>query len=268
VTILTWPEAVPIATVNRRQVYRTAEGDFPRVTSVLKMLGLGTEALMRWAAETERSAVLEAAVETFAEQDFGDGVAEYHAAIEKRLGAARKHVKALSEAADIGTQAHQRVQWGLARELGQDLGPEPALSDRSLWAWMAFDDWWRSSGLKAVRVEQPVWDAALGAAGTIDIVAEDRSGAQGIVDIKTSKYIYDEHHIQVATYLHMGRRYADLKWARLVRLPKRFEDPAFEVKELGKLYDRVLTPDQLVGVFRAALTVWQTMIQKPLGDPK
>jgi hypothetical protein len=43
---------------------------------------------------------------------------------------------------------------------------------------------------------------------------------------------------------------------------KNLEDPGFEVKPLGALYDRQLGQDQLYSVFKAALTVYKLLVQK------
>ena len=107
-----------------------------------------------------------------------------------------------------------------------------------------------------------MWDSAEGYAGTIDIVAEHPANGLGVVDLKTSKGLYTDHHLQVAAYMHAGRNFADLKWAQIVRLPKNLEDPGFEVKPLGALYDRQLGQDQLYSVFKAALTVYKLLVQK------
>lgn len=256
-TLLDWPDVLPIF----KQQYRTPDGLLPRVTTILKVVGTGKEFLMSWAAEMERRAALDAAAEVFAAGK-ADSPAVFAMQLEEHLGVARKHVKAVDEAADIGTQAHRMVQWQMISELGLDAGPMPELDERALWAYMSFQDYWKDSGLKVVRVEQSIWEPEIGYAGTIDVVAEDKNGIQGIIDLKTSKYLYDTHHLQVMAYLHAGRRFADLKWAKLVRLPKRTDDPKFEVRDLGHLKDRTLTEEQLMAVFKGAVTIYNALVSK------
>jgi hypothetical protein len=253
------PRTIPII----RHRYRTPEGDFPRVTTVLKVLGLGTDALMRWAAEIEKKSAVMAAVDVYAEGKHGEGPAEFALAIEERLGSAKQHVVELAKAAEIGTATHEKVKWDMKQLLGVPAGPEPPCLDRSLWAWMAFDTWWKASGLKVLASEQPIYDTTLKVAGTLDIYAEDERGRPGIVDLKTSKYIYAEHHLQVAAYCHLARNFVPVEWAKIVRVPKKIDDPEFEVVELGKLYDRTLTEEQLIDAFRAAMVAWKTLILKP-----
>ena len=256
-----WPESVPIVSVGRTQKYRTPDGDMDRVTKFLKVLGTGTEFLIRWAADTERTAAIMAATDVYAEGSHGEGPAEFAQAVEQALAGARKHVKDLTLAADIGTDAHLRVQWLMRRELGIS-EPEPEMKDeRSLWASLAFEDWWKGSGLKAIRSEQPVWDRELGYAGTIDIVAEGPEGL-GVVDLKTSKGVYDSHHLQVMAYLHAGRNFAPLKWAKIVRLPKKMDDPNFEVVPLGRLYGRELNEFQLMEAFKSCLILHKILVAK------
>ena len=146
--------------------------------------------------------------------------------------------------------------------LGLTAGPEPVIRDEAMVAVMAWQDWWKGSGLRPFRCEQVVWDKGLMVAGTVDLLALDEGGRLGIVDYKTSKGIYDSHHIQVAAYAHMARNFAEIEWCQIVRIPKSLDDPAFEVKQLGVLYDRTLTEDQLMDVFRAAATVYRTLVEK------
>jgi len=245
--------------------YKALHGEFPvplpGVTTILKVLGLSTNALIAWSANTERAAVLEAAADVYAEGSHEDGPAGFLAAVEARIGKAKQHQKLVSKAADIGTAAHAAVQRQLRIELGQTVGPEQEMPDASQWAYMAFQDFWKASGLKAIRSEQPVWDSSLGYAGTVDIIAEDPKRGPGIIDIKTSKGCYDDHHIQVAAYCQAARGWSEINWASIVRLPKNLSDPAFEVKELGSLYGgRTLTEAQLFEAFTGALQAWRVLL--------
>ena len=123
---------------------------------------------------------------------------------------------------------------------------------------MSFQDWFRSSGLTPVRMEQPVWDSDLEFAGTIDIVASHPQNGLGILDLKSSRSIYEEHHMQVAAYLTAGRNFADLAWGKLVRLPKSIEETSIETREIGDLPKRTLTETQLLDSFLACLKLWRT----------
>ena len=54
----------------------------------------------------------------------------------------------------------------------------------------------------------------------------------------------------------------DLRWAQIVRLPKNLDDPKFEMKAVGDMYDRRLDQDQLMEAFRAALTIHNVLVAK------
>jgi hypothetical protein len=188
------------------------------------------------------------------------GPAEFVAAVETRIGPARQHQRLITKAADIGTATHALVAWTLKTMLGVPAGDKPIVSDASLWSFMAWEDWWNKAGLKPVRVEQPVWDVSMGYAGTLDLVAEHPTDGLGVMDLKTSKYLYAEHHVQVSAYLHAGRNYADLRWGKIVRVPKSQDDPAFEVKDLGHLYDRTVSEGDLFEVFKSALNIYRVLV--------
>lgn len=253
------------------------EGAKPGVTSVLKVLGLGTEGLIKWSANEERKAVLGAASLAFddvsswrkamvanpalpplANPEYNGS--NFVQAIETRLGPARAHQRLLAKSADIGTEAHQAVQNWLQAQISGLPDPDcKGMRDEALMALMGFQDWFRASGLKPVRCEQPVFSESF--AGTIDVVCEHPRFGLGVVDLKTGKGIYDEYHLQVSAYIEAGMNFADLKWAKILRLPKYLSDPAFEVRALGDLYGgRTLSQDQLFEVFSSCLRIWQLMV--------
>ena len=125
---------------------------------------------------------------------------------------------------------------------------------------MSFQDWFKESGLKVVRSEQPVWDLELGYAGTVDVIAQAPDGSLGVLDIKTSKGAYDTMHLQVAAYMHAARNWADIRWGKIVRVPKTSDETRIEVKDLGDMYGRKLTEGQLMEAFKAALTAWRVLL--------
>jgi len=265
-----WPESGCTTYTNGAggRYYRALHGEFPvplpGVTTVEKIIGTGTNALIAWSANTERAACLEAAADVFAEGTHDDGPAGFVAAVEARLGKARSHQKLVSKAADIGTAAHAMIQWTLREELGMPAGLKPELTDASLWAFMAWQDWWKGAGLKPVRCEQVIWDEKLGYAGSIDAIMEAPDGVLEVYDWKTSKGIYDTHHVQVAAYCHAARNWAPVRAGGIVRIPKTVDDPAFEVKRLGEMYGgKMLTETQLMDAFRGALKCWRILMATP-----
>jgi hypothetical protein len=246
--------------------YRALHGEFPvplpGVTTVEKIIGTGTNALIAWSANTERAACLEAAMDVWASTPSFNSVQDFGQAIEAHLGKARQHVKLVSKAADIGTAAHAMITWRMDKMLGKSVGPEPVLTEASQWAVMAWEDWWKGAGLKPVRTEQVVWDEELGYAGSIDLIAEAEDGWLEVWDYKTSKGIYDVHHVQVAAYCNAARRFApNVRPGGILRVPKTTTDPAFEVKRLGEMYGgRTLTEGQLMDAFKGALQTWRILV--------
>jgi hypothetical protein len=259
-----WPAQGSTAYVSKKsgRHYRSTSGDFPGdlpgVTSVLKVLGLGTEGLIKWSASEERKACLEAAGKVYGDWNENGLRAMpegFVAAVEADLGPARSHQKQLAKAADIGTAAHAAISgWLTTGKMSGDL------PDASLWAAMSFQDWWNESGLKVVRSEQPVWDIELGYAGTVDVIVEAPDGSLGILDVKSSKSVYDTHHLQVAAYMHAARNWAPIQWGKIVRVPKTSDETRIEVKDLGDMYGRKLTEGQLMEAFTAALTAWRVLL--------
>ena len=261
--LLDWPE--PASITIKGQKYLTPQGDFGRVTTFLKAFGGSTDALVKWSANEERKAILEACGEVYAAGVDG-GPGDFVAAVESRIGAARSHQRILAKAADIGTEIHQMIQWTLRTQLGQDAGPKPVLQDQALWAFMAWEDWWRSEALVPVRVEQPVWDAEIGYAGTIDLIAAGPLGLE-ILDWKSGKGIYETYHLQVSAYRHAAEHWAPITRCRIVRVPKAIGDPQFDVAEHGHLYGgRVLSHPQMLEAFRSCVHLWNTLM-KPVEKP-
>jgi hypothetical protein len=269
-----WPDLGPNHHVEDRvdreehRYYRTPDGVFPGVTTVLKVLGLSREGLINWAVNLEREACLAAAAYAYLETCADSSVSAFDAAMKDGLGAERAHQRALTKAGDIGTQAHARVKWFLAQQCGQDPGPCPVISDQAARAYVSFTDWWAQAGLKPVRVEQPIWHAGLGYAGTGDLIADDSDGFRDIYDFKTGKGIYLEHHLQVRAYVEAAREWSPIRGGKLIRLPKTADDvfmPERDIETMGdwKYGKRTFSEDELMAAFRASLIAWNLLKRRP-----
>lgn len=258
-----WPDPLTIPIVGGH--YQTPDGRFPRVTTILKVLGLGADRLQDWAAEVQREADVEAAINVWMKGEC-DSPADFAAAMLEEVGAPLAHTVRKEAAGDLGTSIHDKVRWWHQTQMGIHL-PEPTLPELGAKAFVAYQTWWNSAGLTAVRVEQPVWSKELGCAGTIDLVARrNDNGMEGLVDLKTSPNLYDKFHLQCAGYLAMAQRWAGLRWAVLVRLPKKLEDTRpVEVRQLGQMYDRTLSIQQLMKLFAYTVEQHQLLIAKPRG---
>lgn len=269
-TTLAWPDPATTPIVSRPfRGYQTPDGVFVSVTTALKALGLSTNALVAWSAREERANILAAVGEVYAELAENppeiEGPAQFVAAVEDHIGQAKAHRKKLETAGEIGSAVHDMIRWRLASETGQAAGPEPKLQrDEALWAFMAWEDWWKAQALRPVRVEQPVWDPEVGYAGTIDLIAEGPNGLE-IHDWKTGKGIYDDYHLQVAAYKRAAERIAPIVRVRITRIPKVVGDPAPETVEMGEMYGgRRLSEEELFTNFACALTLWHSLM-KPVG---
>jgi len=255
---------------------RTPDGVFPGVTTVLKVLGLSKEGLIKWATNLEREAVLDQANEIYKRnRDRGPGEIFdgdcFRGQVEAELVGSRAHQRALEKAGDIGTQVHNRIRWFLARECGVDRGPAPPMNDAASRAYVSFTDWWSEAGLKPIRVEQPLWDPMTGYAGTCDLIADTGTTLE-VWDFKSGKGIYLEYHLQLMAYVHAARRWAPISGGGIVRLPKtegEVFDPQRDIERLGeRKYDgRTFSEAQLLAAFTAALTAWSILCANPEFKP-
>ena len=235
--------------------YRVGDRLLPSVTHILS--AVSKPALMFWAANLERDTCLNAAADLHAE--WAAQIvpvqlprAAYLATLTAKLGPAKAHQKALAKAGDIGTEAHQLVEWWLRTQIGAHAGPEPLVSEKALWAFMAFQDWAKSVALKPVLLERTVYSLVHGFAGTLDLLARI-NGVMTEVSMKTSKGIYPEFALQSCAYqtalVEMG--YLPPAGGSLIlRLPKTVEDPGFEVCP-------VAPAAELLPVFLAVKRLWE-----------
>lgn len=242
-------------------------GDCAGVTTFLKVVGTGTNALINWAANLEREAAIEAALDVLSRHRVTGASAEAREAIEARLGPARKHQKAVQAAADIGSEVHNRIKWDLCGLTKQHrmLG-EPKLSQQSGIAYLAYRNWWEQAGLTPLRSEQTVWHREHRYAGTVDLFALDENEDLGVLDFKSSKYVYDTHHMQLMAYIQAARTMGlPVKWGKLIHLPKTVEQLTGDIVqpvELGQLWDRKLSEAELWSITQAALRLWRGLCEK------
>ena len=229
------------------------DGDpLPSVTHILSCLG--KPALINWAANQERTLVMEASADLYKD------VAKlskplirtaYLTTLQARVGKTKAHQRELAKASDIGTQVHHLIEWKLRVSLGEVVGPEPRVVDDAQWAFMAWEDWARAVNLKPRFIEQTVFSRTYGYAGTMDLFAEV-NGETRLIDFKTGKAIYAEAYLQNVAYQvalrEMGHDHA--AGGLIVRLPKNQADPAFEVAEVPPV-------DGLFSTFLAVKEVWK-----------
>jgi hypothetical protein len=225
---------------------------YPSVTHILGCIG--KPALINWAANQERTLVMEASADLY--EDVSKlpkpmSRPSYITTLQGRIGKTKAHQKELAKAGEVGTQVHHLIEWNLRKALGQTVGAEPRVVDDAQWAFMAFQDWAQSVSLKPRYIEQTVYSRTHGYAGTMDLLA-DVNGALTLIDFKTGKAIYAEAHLQNIAYqaalIEMG--HSAPVGGLIVRLPKVQTDPAFEVAEVPPV-------DELLPTFLAVKAVWK-----------
>lgn len=239
--------------------YETPDGNrYPSVTAILGVIS--KPALVPWAAKMEREAVIRAAADLNDDLPLSPKMTRiaYLSTLDKRIGKTKAHIKELEKAANIGSEAHARIEWELKKELLQKVGPEPQCGEKSLWAFMAYEDWRKRSNFAPLLIEQTVWSNRYGYAGTMDWFGEiDHEGERirTVGDFKTGKAIYSEAMLQVAAYSHalieMGHADAPIAGC-IVRLPKIETDPEFEVRFIPAEQQKALFK-----VFLAVLDLWK-----------
>lgn len=112
--------------------------------------------------------------------------------------------KATQQAADIGTIAHYLVECFLTKQKA-DLD-NFTLRDiqQAQIAFSNFESWWHTHKLKVIGVENQLVSEKYRYGGTIDCVAQQLTTKRILlIDVKTSKAIYDEMRYQLAAYWHM-----------------------------------------------------------------
>jgi len=198
--------------------YKNAAGK--RVASVTTVIGvLGKEALIKWAAEEERSGVL-------ACMESGEALPDSLFYETKR-----------DRAANVGTIAHAMAE---AFVNGLDLETDnlpPELVNQALFPFERFRAHWITEGLELVESEVEMVSERWQVGGTADLLVRNRHGVLGLMDLKTSKaskwWPYDETFAQVAAYTEMWMELSrePVEWMQLFRIGNAQDDPGqlFEV---------------------------------------
>lgn len=92
-----------------------------------------------------------------------------------------------------GSSLHEAIAEYLR---GRSVSPEP--EDRAAFA--AWRAWWDKAQLEPLLVEELVWSPRDVYAGTLDLYAKSRRGTLVLLDWKTAKAVYPEHHLQNVAY--------------------------------------------------------------------
>lgn len=117
------------------------------------------------------------------------------------------------------------------------------------WAVESWKDWAQSVALESLAIERVVYCEDCGYAGTLDLYARVK-GIPTVLDWKTGRAIYPEAFLQNVAYRHAAARLGmPPEQGIIVRLPKQFDDPAWEAMHVA---ETVTMED-----FLAALQLWR-----------
>ncbi len=235
----------PPARWDRARCYPINGRLLPSVTTILQIIA--KPALGPWYAKEERRYFETAMLEVLATPGARDP--------EYVLGAVAQAVSGLKaadrekqKAATIGTATHAGIEWHLRTQLGEDAGPEPHLPEAAAWAVESWKDWAQSVALEPLAIERVVYCEECGYAGTLDLYARVK-GVPTVLDWKTGRAIYPEAFLQNVAYRHAAARLdMPAEQGIIVRLPKQFDDPAWEAMHVS---ETVTMED-----FLAALRLW------------
>jgi hypothetical protein len=185
--------------------YSTPAGRFWSVTTILGIIDKSAP-LTYWAAKCaaeyirkEVRRVLEQHGKTAIKPESLDPICD----------AAKKEFRSVKEeAADLGTQVHEYIdRWCKAAIAGHDVPAVPEYIDpRVLNGISLFLEWAAEVKLKPITSELFVSHPILEYAGTTDIVAEGMFSKRWkkprtyVIDIKTSKGVYETMEMQVSSY--------------------------------------------------------------------
>lgn len=203
-------------------------GDEWKLRSVTSVLGaLSKEALVQWAVDQSIAYIRD----SVPYDDLGMVNLNREQLDAVLVQARMAHYRQKTEAAELGTTAHNIVEEYLRTGAEPDLGDQ---DKRVVNCFQLFRRWWDSQDLAVVQTELMVYDVSHGYAGQLDFLAADREGRVVLVDWKTSKSIYWNFRLQLIAYARalsqMGRGLPAR--ATIVRIGK--EDADFETLDVPR----------------------------------
>lgn len=152
----------------------------------------------------------------------------------------------LETAGDIGSSFHNR-----AEEIGKGIQINLDALKPQERTWVDEFLKWKDLNVKRfIETEQLVWHNVEGYSGTLDALVELNNGKLAVLDYKTSKYIYPEHHLQVSAYLKAYEWTHSIKVDTAIILKFDKTGKAMQVKEIEAI-------DEVFKVFLCALRIWE-----------
>ena len=204
-------------TRNKRGYYNIKKVDHVSVTTFLKVIG--KHFLMGWYASMERKKILRIITR---------GIEKgYSAKLVLKL--VIKHCeqvkgyaadKYIFKRGDAGNVIHKAIDSYLAT------GKKPKIKDKKhKKAFKNFLKWWKTAGYEVIETEcvisDPNLEGAGPVAGTMDAyLRRKKDKKKGIIDWKTGKNVYAEHHLQLNTYRHLARKSHPSSFGMIIHVPQ------------------------------------------------
>jgi hypothetical protein len=182
-------------------------GRLTGVSTVVSPFDFRPDNLMRWAARTNGAGVAALAAEALSLEHADDIRAslrwlESADSIWSALEDARLLFSDASDAAaDRGTNVHKHSLQALAA--GRPVPDWASMTEIERGYSRGVETFWMDHDLEPLHSETVVVDPRLGVAGRLDLIARSRKlGGVVLLDAKTSGFIPNKHHVQLAGYAH------------------------------------------------------------------
>lgn len=170
--------------------YFLGNAEIPSVTAVTGIISKG-DGLLQWAVNCALGAVKEA---------MRPGKSLDEVQIDRLLNDARfAHRRTVGDAANVGKIVHAWVEARIKAILGLGKAKARPVNEAANVGIESFLAWEEAHSVDYVGSERRVCSREHLYAGTLDILARV-NGELAIVDIKTSKSVYPEYHLQTAAY--------------------------------------------------------------------
>ena len=164
--------------------------------------------------------------------------------------------KVKDKAADVGTIAHWLIELHLKGLEPDTSNFAPADLSKAENAVIKFMSWWDTGKFEFVSSEIQLVSTE-GYGGTLDIMAK-QNGELILIDLKTSKGIYDEYWFQLSAYANLyceNYPFEELKRFIICRIGKEESDSDFEIQEKQNL-------NWELDVFRKCLALYKALKSK------
>lgn len=205
------PDGTSVAYRDRDHSYwRTTDGAkgsgrLTGISTVVSPFDFRPDNLMKWAARTNGAGIAHLAADGLTLKDADDiraalswlesGDAIWQALTDARL----LYSDAKDDAADRGTNVHKHALHALAS--GQPVPAFGEMTDLERGYANGVVKFWLDHEPQPLHAETVVADLDLGVAGRLDLICVSRSlGGVALIDAKTSGFIPNKHHAQLAGY--------------------------------------------------------------------